>query len=219
MGCIARLGCLFILACAAVVGWFTRDRWMPESWRHATSGERRAASGPTWQPMTAAGAERTRAALSKLSEPRGPAFQTLTGADVASYAFRELTKRLPASTDSIETMVQGGSLSMRANIKLSDLGGSSTLGALGGMLGDRERVQFTGTLRVVHPGLGEFQIQDVKVKGLSLPHGMISTLIGRFDRTTRPAGVDADALPLPLPSYIGDIRIANGKITLYKNVQ
>jgi hypothetical protein len=47
---------------------------------------------------------------------------------------------------------------------------------------------------------------------------MISTLIGRFDHGNRPAGVDADALPLPLPAYVGDIRVANGRITLYKNV-
>ena len=33
------------------------------------------------------------------------------------------------------------------------------------------------------------------------------------------ATVDADALPLPLPAYVGDIRVANGKITLYKNVR
>jgi hypothetical protein len=26
-------------------------------------------------------------------------------------------------------------------------------------------------------------------------------------------------MPLPLPPYIGDIRVANGKITLYKNVK
>jgi hypothetical protein len=29
MGCLVRLGCLVILFCAAVIGWFTRDRWMP----------------------------------------------------------------------------------------------------------------------------------------------------------------------------------------------
>jgi hypothetical protein len=198
MGCIARLGCLFILACAAVVGWFTRDRWMPERFRSHPSAV--SAKVPGWDPLTQAGADRTRAALAKLSQPRGPVFQTLSGADVASYAFRELAKQ-------------------RASVKLSDLGGAAALGALGGMLGDRERVQFTGTLRVVHPGMGEFQMQDVKVRGLTIPRGMIHTLIGRLDRGTRPVGVDTDALPLPLPSYIGDIRVANGKVTLYKNVQ
>src|ERR1051326_8382408 len=164
MGCIARLGCLILLAILAVIGWFTRDRWMPASMRsHAVS----ATKSPAWEPLSDAGAKRTETALGKLSQQRGPVFQTLSGADAASYIFRE-------------------------------------------------RVQFTGTLRVVKPGLAEFQIQEIKVGAVNLPRGMIAGLIGRFDRGQRPAGLDRDALPLPIPRYVGDIRVANGKITLYK---
>jgi hypothetical protein len=72
---------------------------------------------------------------------------------------------------------------------------------------------------VIRPGLAEYQIQNVKIRELSLPRGMISTLIRRMDRAQRPSGLDADALPLPIPRYIGDIRVANGKITLYKTVE
>jgi len=216
MGCIARLGCLFLLAILAVIGWFTRDRWMPESMRSHAIG---ATKGAAWQPLSDAGAQRTEAALAKLSQPRGPVFQTLSGADAASYVFRQLAKRLPESSDSVEAMVSGDRVSMRANIKLSELGGAGALGSLGGMLGDREQVQFTGTFRVVKPGLSEFQIQDIKVGAVNLPRGMIATLVARFDRGQRPPGLDRDALPLPIPRYVGDIRVANGKITLYKTVE
>jgi len=216
MGCIARLGCLFVLACAAVVGWFTRDRWLPERYRpHAAA----TTNAPTWERLSDGGAERTRAALDKLSQPRGPVFQTLSGADVASYVFRALASKLPASADSVRAMVAGDKISMRAVVNLSDLGGSGALGPLAGMLGSREPVQLTGTLRVVKPGTGEFQVQQAKVGAISIPQSMISTLVKRFDRGARPAGTGANALPLPLPAYIGDIRVANGKITLYKNVQ
>jgi len=216
MGCIARLGCLILLAILAVIGWFTRDRWLPESMRsHAVS----ATKSPAWEPLSDAGAKRTETALGKLSQQRGPVFQTLSGADAASYIFRELADRLPQSSDSVEAMVSGDRVSMRANIKLSELGGAGALGSLGGVLGDRERVQFTGTLRVVKPGLAEFQIQEIKVGAVNLPRGMIAGLIGRFDRGQRPAGLDRDALPLPMPRYVGDIRVANGKITLYKTVE
>ena len=72
MGCIARLGCLAVLAIAAVVGWFTRDLWLPERYRsHAA-----VASNTAWKPLTNDGAERTRVALDKLSQPRGQVFQT-----------------------------------------------------------------------------------------------------------------------------------------------
>jgi hypothetical protein len=216
MGCIARLGCLVLLAILAVIGWLTRDRWMPESMRSHTVS---ATKGPTWEPLSDAGAQHTEAALAKLSQPRGPVFQTLSGADAASYVFRQLASRLPQSSDSVEAMVSGDRVSMRANVKLSELGGAGALGSLGGVLGDRERVQFTGTFRVAKPGLAEFQIQEMKVGALTVPRGMIATLVGRFDRGQRPPGLDRDALPLPIPRYVGDIRVANGKITLYKTVE
>jgi hypothetical protein len=217
MGCLMRLGCLIILCIAAVVGWFTRDRWMPERFRARLAPP--PAKTVVWEPLTDAGAERARTALAKLSQPQGPVFQTLSGGDVASLVFRELSKQFPASTDSIQATVYGDRLSMRAIVKTSDLGGSGALGALGGMLGDREHVEFSGMMHVLRPGLGEFEIQDVKVRGISIPHGMVATLLKRFNRGPRQDGVAEDALPLPLPSYVGDIRVANGKITLYKNVK
>ena len=62
-------------------------------------------------------------------------------------------------------------------------------------------------------------MQDAKVRGLSIPQGMIRDFVGRWTAAEAPPGVDADALPLPLPPYVGDIRVANGKVTLYKNVK
>ncbi len=214
MGCLFRLGCLFLLLCALVLGWFTRDRWMPERFRtHHV-----AAVAPSWEPLSPTGVDHTRAALTRLSQPRGPVFQTLSGADVASYVFSALAKQMPASTDSIAAMVNGDTVALRANVRMADLGGVGSLGPVASMLGDRERVQLTGTLRVVQPGLAEFLVRDVKVGQLSLPHAMISRLLANFTRGQRPSGIDADALPLAIPAYVGDIRVANGKITLYKNV-
>src|SRR5215208_4429922 len=118
MGCIARLGCLAVLAIAAVVGWFTRDLWLPERYRsHAA-----VASNAAWKPLTNDGAERTRIALEKLNQPRWQVFQTRAASDLASYVFAELSKRFPGSADSVETMVSGDAVSVRANVKLADLG-------------------------------------------------------------------------------------------------
>src|SRR5437868_2856233 len=103
MGCLIRLGCLAVLVVAGVVGWFTRDRWMPERFRARLSPP--PAKVAVWEPLTDVGADRTRAALMKLREPHGPVFQTLTGADVASYVFRELAKNLPGVADSIRAAV------------------------------------------------------------------------------------------------------------------
>src|SRR5215216_3541656 len=139
MGCIARLGCLILLAILGVIGWFTRDHWLPERFR--THAETSTTRGPKWEPLTDVGAQRTEAALEKLSQARGQVFQTLSGADVASFVFRALSGRLPSASDSVEALVSGDRFSMRASVRLADLGGSGVLGPLGSMLGDRERVE------------------------------------------------------------------------------
>jgi hypothetical protein len=96
------------------------------------------------------------------------------------------------------------------------LGGASALGALGGVLEEREKVQLTGTFRVVKPGLAEFLVKDVSLRNIAVPHGMIPTLVRRLDRGSRDEGLSAGALAVPIPRYVGDIRVANGKVTLYK---
>jgi hypothetical protein len=35
-------------------------------------------------------------------------------------------------------------------------------------------------------------------------------------RGEMPAGVAADAFPVPVPEYIGDVRIGRGRVTLYR---
>jgi hypothetical protein len=212
MNCLARIGCLTVLCILAVVGWFTRDRWLPMVGLRTTT----TASGPTWEPLSDAGAERTRRALDKLSQPRGPVFQNLSGGDVASYIFHELARQLPPSTDSVQAAVIGERLYLRATIKLNEIGGAAVLGPLASFLGEREQIQFGGTFHVVRSELAEYQVKEIKLRELAVPAGMIPKLIAKIERGARPEGVSADGLPIVIPAYVGDIRVANGKVTVYK---
>lgn len=215
MGCIARLGCLFVLVALVAAGWFTRDMWLPRV-RQEHGPAVVAAPSEHWQALSDAGADSTSAALKRLNEPRGQVFETLSPAALASYLYRDAAKRLPVPADSVETAVVGDKVSMRAVVPLKDLGG---LGSAVGIVRDRERVELTGTLNVVKPGLAEFAVSDARIHGLPIPKGMIATLISRVAPVPAPAGSDPNSLPLPIPRYIGDIRVANGKITLYKTVR
>ena len=217
MGCIARLGCLFLLGVACVVAWFTRDRWMPERFR--SSAPASPAAVAVWQPLTDAAADSASAALNQLSQAHGQVFQTISTRAAASYVFRQLAHRPVDPADSLEAMGSGDRISMRANVRIADLGGLGELGPILGVTRDRERVTLTGTLRMVSPGMAEFQIQEARIRELPLPHAMVSALVRRVERGGHPMGVDADALPLPIPRYVGDIRVARGKVTLYKTVQ
>ncbi len=212
MGCLARFGCLLLLVALGCVAWFTRDQWMPHRVRQTSA----TVAVPAWQPVTDAGANRAADAIAKLGRSHGQAYQTLTAADLTSYVLRQLAHQMPASTDSIRASIAGDRVVIQANVHPADLGDLTSLGPLASMLGDREHAEFSGTLRVVSPGLAEFEVQSLKVREINVPRAMIPGLISRLGRTARPAGLDADALPLPIPAYIGDIRVANGKVTLYK---
>ncbi|MDQ3242604.1 MAG: hypothetical protein M3Q09_02620 [Gemmatimonadota bacterium] len=219
-GCIRRLGCLAILIVIGVFAWFNRDQLRPMYDRvRGTTTPRdsvvvRAAGG--WEPLSAEKATRGQRALESLSRRSGPVFANLTPAEAASYIFLAVARQLPASSQDISASVVGDRLYVRANVALADFGGGEVLGALGALLGDRDTVQLGGTINVLRQGVGEFQVKDVKLGKFPVPGAIIPRLISRIRRGEMPAGISANALPMKLPTYIGDVRIANGRITVYK---
>lgn len=214
MGCIARLGCLVVLALLAVVGWFTRDRWMGLVRDRDGETATTAADGG-WQLVTVEAGRRGRAAVETLAQPTGPAFTSVTAAELAGYAVDQIAVQLP-SADSIEASVQGDRLALRAIVRPRELGGSSMIGPLAGMLGERERMKLVGTLRIVRPGLGEFDVKEASLKDFKIPPGMLPRIMTRITRGRRPEGVAPSALPLRVPAHVGDVRVSNGRVTLYK---
>jgi hypothetical protein len=217
MRCLGRLGCLIVVLALGVVAFLTRDRWLPYVPGRGARVEATVTSS-AWAPLSPAGAQRTRDALAKLASPRGPVFVTLDGSDVASYIFTQMAKDLPVAADSLSARVDLDQVRLRASMKMSDLGSSAT-GVIGLLLGERERVEMGGTLRVIGPGIAEFRVTDARIRDVSLPSAVISRLVRPLTRKNRPPGLDDNGIPISIPSYIGDVRVANGKITLYKNVQ
>ena len=213
MGCIARLGCLTLLAILAVAGWLTKDRWM----HTVTGGAPVASHGPEllWQPLSPAAGERGRRAIEAMSKPSGPVFANLTAAEVASYVFQTAGKTLPAGADSAEAAVIDDALYVRAVVPMRQIAGSGVLGPMAGLLNDRERLSFGGSFRVVRPGLSEFQIREVKLRDFRIPSGAIPRIVQQLSHN-RPDGLASDALPVPTPKSLGDVRIANHRVTLYR---
>ncbi|MFN2566972.1 MAG: hypothetical protein ABR499_18395 [Gemmatimonadaceae bacterium] len=212
MGCIGRLGCVVMLVVLAAVAWLFRESWLPL----VRGGDDTAAvSGRegVWQPLTVEGGERARRALASLERPDGPTTVTVGAADLGAYVYQELARQLPPSADSVEVMAAGDQLHVRASVRLQELD-RNALGPLAGMLGDRERLQLGGNLRVIRPGLGELVVREIRVGDLRIPSGLIPRLLRQVSRRDRPAGVSESGLPLRLPPHIGDVRVSGGTVTV-----
>jgi hypothetical protein len=215
MGCLKKLGCLLLavvlLAAGAAGAWY----WL----RGRSGGGMADSAGLTaagWQALTPTGAQRARTALERLRAPRGPAYQSVAPGDLAAYIFQELSRTLPSSADSIEAAAVNNQLCVRAVVRTSEFGDRNALGAFAMLLGDRERLQLCGVLRIIRPGAGEFQVKQFRIREFNLPQAVIPRLIGQMSRGTRPAGISPDGLPLQTPEYVGDVRVQRGEITLYK---
>jgi hypothetical protein len=215
MGCLGRVGCLVILVMIlvlSVAAWFARD-WVMDN---VPFGQRHAAQqSAVWQSATPDGAKRATTALAGLQRRGGPVFANVTPGDMLAYILKEFAAVLPKSADSIQAAVIGERLHIRAVVKASDLG-TDVLGPLAYVVRDRERVEFGGTLRVIRPGFSEYQVKTFRVRDMSLPQSALPLLIRQLGGSSRPKELAADGLPLVTPEYIGDVRVANGRITVYK---
>lgn len=224
-GCFRKLGCLVLLLILGVFAWFNRDR-LETTYRKyagnnppaADSASVIAASGG-WEQLSGDKAVHGQTAVESLSRKGGPAFVNLSPGEASSYIFLAVAKQLPASSEDITSSVKADRLYVKANVALKDFGGANALGPLGALLGERDTVQLGGTINVLKPGVGEFQVKDIKFGSLPIPDAIIPRLVKRIRKGEMPPGISDNALPMKLPPYIGDVRIANGRITVYKNQQ
>jgi hypothetical protein len=220
-GCFRRVGCLIlIIALAGLWYWYARVR--PTSSATSTTST---ATGATitntgWEPLSQADADRGRIAVESLGQRSGPVFANLSPAEAASYIFLVVAKQLPPSARNVEASISGDRLNVRSEVDMKDFGGAGQLGTLGMLLGSRDSVFLGGTIHMLKPGLGEFLVQQAKIGKLDVPQGLIPKLIAQMKKKGKPIeGIAPNGLPMVMPSYISDVRIANGKITLYKSVR
>jgi hypothetical protein len=208
--CLGRLGCLFLLIILGALAFLTRESWLPR-----VIGERGPAP-PTWESVSEPGAKEAGNAVAALKRPGGPAYVTITAAELAALMVESAGHRLPAALDSVQAAVEGETVRVRALVKLDDIRGLDALGPLSGLLDKQERIEFSGTLGVIRPGLGEFRVATVKVADLALPRAAIPRLLQRLDKSARPEGVAPDGIAFGIPDHIGDVRVARGQVTLYR---
>jgi hypothetical protein len=204
-----------VVVAAIIVGlWVTQDSWL-RIIRHSRSQPEASVEG-VWQPLSPEAAARGKRAVDGLASARGPVYANLTANEIASYVVEAAGGAFPASADSVEAAVIGDVLYVRAIVPTKEIASSGVLGPLAGLLNEREKVSLGGSFHVIRPGLSEFQLRDVKLREFSVPRSAVPRLVKQITKGKKTAGVADDALPVPTPPSLGDVRIANGRVTLYK---
>lgn len=206
------MGCLVILALVGGVAWLTRDRWSP--W---VFGER-ATPVVAYEPAGPAGAAEARDAIRTLGNATGPAYVNLTPEQLGAFVVEAAAKALPSSLDSVQTAIEGDRVHIRASMPLDEIRGLDILGPFTDFVGRRERIELAGTLDILQPGLAQYRIDRAQVGEFPIPSPAIPRLLRRLSREARPAGVADNGIAFPVPREIGDVRVARGRVTLYRGV-
>lgn len=238
MGCLSRIGCLVVLAGAGAVGyWLYGDRLPSELGRLAerardkvtgTAGNspadssRRASSNDpfetaTWVSVRDASGTARADPVAELSRPNGPAYVTLGPRDLAELLSRGLVQQLPRSSSDLHVALEGRQMLVRAEIEASEIAGDGTLGRMLGIaLTGRDTVEFAGSVERLAPRFAQFRVERLRLKGVDVPPRLIPMILRALRRGTPPPGLADNALAIPLPAQVADVRIENGKLTLYK---
>ncbi len=223
MGCLSRLGCLTVLVAAGAAGWWLYGGPLPKVAQRAgvRSTERLAPAPLQWATGDAA-SSRAADAVARLGAPGGPAYVRLAPGDVAGFLTSGLERIVPRGHGRVEVAIAGDRVHLRTAADLRALAGErlvgdrdGTLGRVLGALSGRDSLELAGTVSAVRPGLAQVHVRMVRIAGLELPPRTIPWLLGVLRRDGGLEGA-GDVVPVPLPRGIGDVRVADGRITLYR---
>jgi hypothetical protein len=214
---IWKAGCLLVLVALGAAAWYFRGYWIPKA-KQAVAVEMPADSA-AWAPITAAGGARARARIATLGTRSGPAYVTLTASEFAAYVLGSALSEIARQDTATKAVVENGKLYIRTRIRLSDVGGRDALGPLARLFKDTEPLLVGGTLSAVRPGLAQYRLKEVAVRNIEVPRSVVGTLVRRWSAGVRPDSLATDGLPVTLPTTVVDLRLQNGKVTLYKRTE
>lgn len=215
-GCIGRIGCLAVVLIVAGLAWLTRDEWYP---RLMGGGEEATTVvDAVWQEVTPEAAAAGRRKVERLGERGGPPMVALEPSEVAGVVLENALAQLSSAASGVTASVVGDRVYLRAAVRVRDLAGDA-LGPFGAMLGQQDTLTLGGRLDVVGPELAQFRVTDVRVRDFALPPAVIPRLMTRLRREPPPAGVAEDAFEIKVPSQVADVRVARGRVSLYREAQ
>jgi len=59
-------------------------------------------------------------------------------------------------------------------------------------------------------------VREIKLRDFKVPNGAIPRLVRQLSKGERPEGLSPNGLPVTTPRSLADVRISNGKVTIYR---
>lgn len=206
-GCLRRLGCLVLLLVLGAGAFVTRDLW----WERVTG--RPVVDTRDWQ-SPAASAPR----LSDIQRGRGGAWVSLTPAELAAL-LRSSVQSLPVPVRDPQVAISGDRVSIRGRVSLGEVAVARELGPLAQFLRGEQTVVMTGRPRVERKGEGVLVVEELRVGAADVPAPLIRGVVRQLGAD---AGTDAGgrevSISFSLPPTVGDMRVARGRLTIYRDV-
>lgn len=207
-GCLSlpfRLLSLAIFAALCWLAWTYRDDIRRKI--HQLTADKTAPAAPA--PAARPPASPT-AALRRLDAVlRGQADSAVfTGAEVAAVAQRLADSTVSGSVDSISATLGQDEVSVRGRVDTRKLPISP--GVLSGVIRDHETVETGGRLLFRRPGLIEWEVQKVRVRGLPVPIALVDRLLARFG-----SAPDTHVIGIPIPQTISGLRVTHDALVVY----
>lgn len=224
MGCLSKVGCLTVAAVVGAGAWWIYGGTTPEFFMRGGkfSFPSSASSDTTHKPVMWATMKDAKTpsadAMAALERKDGPAYITLGAGDLAGFLAQGLGQILPQSAQGVQVAIVDDLLRVRGEIPLRELGGKALPEFVSDMLSARDTVEMAGNLEMVHPGLAQFRVREVIVRGITLPPRVVPPLLSSLRKRTQRDSIADDAVALQLPKSISDVRVSRGRVTLYKSV-
>lgn len=208
MGCLTfpfRLLSLLLILALAAAGWLYRDQLL--DWGRGVTGTRRAAVS-VGMPSPA-GLARARAALARLQRGQGDSV-VLDADESASLMAEALGPVVSGQLDSVRVRLSDNRVGFDGSLRTARLP-RELLGPLSVAVRSREPITAAGAVRMVEPGMAEWDIDRLSIRDIPLPREAVPRLLARAlgDTTRR-------TLPLLLPQVVRDLRVRPEGVTLYR---
>lgn len=187
---------------------------------------RAADSALGWAQVAAVPSRGAANALAARLRPTGDTALMLAPREVAAL-LAPIRRMLPASASTVSVAMTDALLLLRLDLARQDYAGEATLRDLLGItLVGRDTLDLAGQLELVRPGLAAYRVQRVTIKGIEVPPRFLPSVISslrdglagrRRSGTADSSRLAPDALPLPLPKTIRDIRLDEGQLVLSRD--